>query len=345
MKSLNLKLITLLLVFIVSIALTVSGTGLFQSTAWADEGNSIGVGALVVLGVWGSYKLFTDYQQNKYDTHLEHGQQYLDAGNYELAIKNLQVARKIENSVQVNQFLTTAKSNYQQQHYKKGMKYFNNDNWELAYQEFDNVQQYGEYLDSNLKQEQAYKQLRKQNLKRVAVIEFEDNSFRYDLGTRTTGFLISELLNQEPDFLEIVERNKLSTILDEQKLQASGLIKADDAREIGNLVGANYLLVGKVISGEVNSDKTENILTKDDGTEVTEIRVEKETYVEVLFKLIDVSNASVVVSKSFDRVDSYRESYREDEPQIITSDDQLLNTALKNVTARFASILVRKYSL
>ena len=344
MKRINLKLITILLIVTVVITLTASNIGPLQSRAWADGSESIGIGALVILGAWGGYKLFSNYQEGKYNSYLDKGEQYLKAKNYQLAIKNLNYAHEINNSVRVNQLLTKAKSEYQQLHYQQGQDYLEQGNWELAYQEFNKVRNYGEYLNSNLKQEQAYKKLRQEKLKRIAVVEFEDNNYQYDLGTRITAFLISDLLNQEPDFLEIVERDRLSRILQEQKLQSSGLITGDKAKEIGNLVGANYLLVGKVISGEVNRDRTEDILTKDE-EEVIKIRVAKEAYVEVIFKLLNVSNGSVKISKSFEEVKSYRESYFEDEPEVITSDEKILNDALKEVAARFANVLVREYSL
>ena len=345
MKSASLKLTTILLIVIVGITLTASNIGPLQSRAWASSGESIGVGALVILGAWGGYKLFSSHQADKYNNYLANGQQYLEAGNYGLAIKDLEQAKNIKDSVEVNQLLTEAKSNYQQQHYQQGQDYLDQENWEAAYRSFKKVAKYGDYLDNNLKQEEAYKKLRQEKLKRVAVIEFEDNSYQYDLGTRTTGFLISDLLSLDPDFLEIVEREKLSTILKEQKLQSSGLITSSTAQEIGNLVGADYLLVGKVISGEVSRDKVTDVLTKEEGEEVEKIRVEKEAYVEVLFKLVNVADGSVVVSKSFEETENYHESYFEDETEIITSDEKLLNRVLKQVTARFSNIIVKKYSL
>ncbi|MBM7557535.1 CsgG/HfaB family protein [Halanaerobacter jeridensis] len=345
MKSVSLKLTTVLLVMIVAITLTANNVGPLPSQVCASSGESIGVGALVVLGAWGGYKLFTGHQQQKYDDYLAQGKEYLENENYALAIKSFKSARKIKDSVKANQLLTTAQTKYQQYHYQQGKEYLEEENWELAYQEFKKVEQSASYLDSNLKKEEAYNKLRQQKLKRVAVIEFEDNSYRYDLGTRTTGFLVSDLLELEPDFLEIVERDKLSTTLTAQELAASGLITSTAAQEIGTAAQTDYLLVGKVISGEIDRDESRELLTKEDDEEVEKIRIEKAAYVEVLFKLIDATDGAVVVSKSFEETELYQQSYFEDEAQIIVSDEKLLNTALKKVAGRFANLLVKQYGL
>ena len=261
MDRVSVKLTTILLIVVVAITLSASNVGPLESRAWASSGESIGVGALVVLGAWGGYKLFTGHQQDKYDEYLAKGKQYLDSEDYALAIKSLQSAREINDSVEANQLLTKAKTNYQQHHYQLGKDYLAEKNFELAYQEFKKVEQYGAYLDSNVKKDRAYNKLRQQKLKRVAVIEFEDNSYRYDLGTRTTGFLVSDLLELEPDFLEIVERDKLSKTLTAQELKASGLITSTAAQEIGTAAKVDYLLVGKVISGEIDRDESTGVQT------------------------------------------------------------------------------------
>ena len=44
----------------------------------------------------------------------------------------------------------------------------------------------------------------------------------------------------------MVERSKLSSILDEQDLGASGCVKQSEAAEIGKMVGAQYLVTATV---------------------------------------------------------------------------------------------------
>ncbi|MGM0501978.1 MAG: CsgG/HfaB family protein [Bacillota bacterium] len=345
MTRLNYRLITILLVVIVVITLTASNIGPLQSKAWAGSGESIGVGALVILGAWGGYKMFSGYRQEQYSEYLEKGEQYLADEEYGLAIENLKAAQRINDSTKANQLLTEAKEGYQQVHYQQGLDYLSAENWELAYQEFKKVKKYGEYLASNLKREEAYQKLRQENLKRIAVIELGDNSYQYDLGTRTTAFLVSDLLAQEPDFLEIIERDELDSILEDENLPTSGLIDSKTAQEIKKEVDTDYLVVGKVISGEVNRNRVKDSLTQDDGSQETKISIEKEVYVEVVFKLIDVSSGVVEISENFQETETYRESYFENEPEVVTSDEQLLNDALKKVTERFSNLLLRRYSL
>lgn len=345
MKSISLKLSTVLLILIVALTLTVSNIGPLQSKAYASSGESIGVGALVILGAWGGYKMFSNHQADKYANYLEEGRESLKAKNYSLAIKSLESATEIKDSLEANQLLTEAESKYQEYHYQRGEDYLEDQNWELAYQEFKRVEKYGAYLNSNLKREKAYDKLRAKKLKRMLVLEFEDNNYQYDLGTRITGFLVSDLLEQEVDFLEIIEEASLSSQFSAEELPREGLITSSQAQKIAQSTEVDYLLVGKVISGEVDRDKSIDLVTQEDGEEVERIRVEKEAYGEVLFKLVNTANGAVVISKSISETEDYHESYFEDEAAVITSDERLINRVLKKLALRFSNTLIKQYSL
>ena len=335
MASLTVKSITVLLIVVLSFSLVVSGIGPLESKAWASSGESIGVGALVVLGVWGGYKLFSNHRAEKYADYLEKGKEYLASTDYALALKSLEQAKKIEDSLAVNQLLTEARTKYQKYHYQQGSAYLKDKNWELAYQEFKRVEKYGAYLNSNQKLTQAYQQLRQEKLKRVLVLTFSDNDYQYDFGTRITGFLVSDLLAQEPDFLEIKEED----------LAYQGLITASEAQKIGGQVTADLLVTGKVITGQVDQQKVRDTISQEDGSEVTQIRVEKRAYSEAILKLVDLKDGRVVLSKSFSERENYQESYLADETEVIKSDEELLNQTLKKIAQRFSNLLIKKYEI
>jgi TolB-like protein len=66
-----------------------------------------------------------------------------------------------------------------------------------------------------------------------------------DYGLKISDYLVASLA-AEPDLI-VVERAELNKILDEQKLGASGLVKQDEAVEIGRLTGAKLIVLGSVI--------------------------------------------------------------------------------------------------
>jgi curli biogenesis system outer membrane secretion channel CsgG len=82
---------------------------------------------------------------------------------------------------------------------------------------------------------------------RIAVMTFENES-RYDVGNGMRSMLTSALF--ETDKFIIVEREMLQDVLLEQKLGATGVVKADTAAPVGEVEGAQLLIYGKVTDFE-----------------------------------------------------------------------------------------------
>ncbi len=83
------------------------------------------------------------------------------------------------------------------------------------------------------------------NKYKMAVLTFEaigDSSL--DTETLTESFQ-TELVNIQNKDFTLVERTQLAKIIEEQKLQLSGLTEADAAK-VGNLAGASKIIVGKI---------------------------------------------------------------------------------------------------
>jgi TolB-like protein len=83
---------------------------------------------------------------------------------------------------------------------------------------------------------------------RVAVLDFEDG-FEYARRTRL-GFSVSELLAshliRNAKGLRVVERKQLDKVLSELELRLSGFLTEPEAARLGDLVGADLLLLGSV---------------------------------------------------------------------------------------------------
>jgi len=58
------------------------------------------------------------------------------------------------------------------------------------------------------------------------------------------------------DFFEIIEREKLVRILDEQKLGQSGIVNESTAKQVGQMLGVDALIFGEVTSYRVEPDET-----------------------------------------------------------------------------------------
>lgn len=83
---------------------------------------------------------------------------------------------------------------------------------------------------------------------RIAFLSIENNSYdpRYDyLENMITGILLFDLSRSEG--VGIVDRTDLEQVLEEQKLQLSGITSGETAARVGEILGADYLLRGNFV--------------------------------------------------------------------------------------------------
>ncbi len=98
--------------------------------------------------------------------------------------------------------------------------------------------------------------------KTIAVLDFEGNekiSMKNNL--KMADILITSLSKSKR--FELVERNRIDKIIEEQKLALSGLIDEKSAIEVGKLSGAEYVVIGNITSATKKEiDKFGYILVK-----------------------------------------------------------------------------------
>ncbi len=88
----------------------------------------------------------------------------------------------------------------------------------------------------------------------IAILDFDVFSNCYEkLGRQTAELMTDAIVNA--GLFDVVERDKLKAILNEQKLGVSGFIDIESAIALGEMLPAQYILVGKIISAGV-SEKT-----------------------------------------------------------------------------------------
>ena len=80
----------------------------------------------------------------------------------------------------------------------------------------------------------------------LAVFAFEERgSGTKGYGSKIGDFLVASLA-ERPELI-VVERTDLKKSLDEQKLGLSGLVKPDEATQVGRLTGAKILIMGSIV--------------------------------------------------------------------------------------------------
>jgi curli biogenesis system outer membrane secretion channel CsgG len=90
----------------------------------------------------------------------------------------------------------------------------------------------------------------------LAVLKFQDETgampFQGGIGRVVTNMLASEIAAR--DAFTVVERRKLRAVLEEQDLAESGLLAPGDRAKIGELTGAQFLVMGTITAFEPDTE-------------------------------------------------------------------------------------------
>ena len=124
----------------------------------------------------------------------------------------------------------------------------------------------------------------------VAILPFEDAPGTYgsqNSGTAVCGFITSELAKSTR--FRIVERSRLTAILNEQNLQVADLVNAETAAKVGKMLDVQAVIVGSV--SQYDMDKTTVYIY------VVPV-VSKDYKVGATVKMIDVSNGEIIYAHS-----------------------------------------------
>ncbi len=306
---------------------------------------NLGIGAVIGLTIFGISRYISYRNQRRYEENMELGKSYLEDNDYQAAIEKFSNAKNIDSNPNVNRLLSEATSAYQEKKYELGSDYLDEEDWEMAYRSFRALLVHGDYLDAERKYNQALEELREERLVRIAVLKFDDTAtYRYNLGRRSSSLLASELLRKNPKFIELVERDQIETIIDEQKRSETGLIEESTATELGNILGVDYLVVGTVLSGSVSRNRRSEKVTVNE-EERTRYTITKEAYSRIEFKLLDTSNGAIVLSDSIR--DNYREekSYYNDDSVMLPSDEEMIDTVLSNILSDFVQRIYDEFEI
>lgn len=159
----------------------------------------------------------------------------------------------------------------------------------------------------------------------IAVLPFTSSvKSRTDLAPKVQAYATTALTDASDPFLKVVDRENIDRILEEQRLGLSGVVDEQTAVRVGNLMGAQAVLMGNVIdyqetpgtlrrstkdgfeSYRVKQPDPNNpgqvmIVTQYRPVKYTEYYQENKVSVSVSYKLVSLETGEVLVSKVVDR--------------------------------------------
>ena len=105
------------------------------------------------------------------------------------------------------------------------------------------------------------------NSVRLAVVDFDSQG--EEAKKKEMGKVVAQLLTAafvQADRFEVVERQALKKVVEEQKLAMTGLVDVDTAAQVGRVLGAKYIVTGTVVSYDGGIDLIAKIVEAESAT-------------------------------------------------------------------------------
>ncbi|MBC8421028.1 MAG: hypothetical protein H8E10_20825 [Desulfobacterales bacterium] len=148
--------------------------------------------------------------------------------------------------------LAEAKTNAAEAHYQEGLVLSEKEGVDIqkqAAKEFKAAMVFiSEYKDAGT----LYERARTAGIKRMAIIPFEDKSGKGrkygDLSGMIVDDIVSDVMNDPSamEFLEIISRDQLELVMQEQALGQTGILDEKSAVELARILGVHEILTGKM---------------------------------------------------------------------------------------------------
>ena len=190
------------------------------------------------------------------------GKNKLDYGNYLEAIHDLQTCLDFKSPykdaseliIQAREAKTISDA---ERLYQSAVAKMEAEDYRGAYYEFERCLNYkSPYKDAvDLKAESLEK-----GIVRIGIFEFTNDTRAAGAHGALYSYVVTYSVNYESPFIEIVDRDNLERLLNEQKLGMSGVVDESTASQAGKVLGLNYVVLGRLINvsqtgGELNSRK------------------------------------------------------------------------------------------
>ena len=180
--------------------------------------------------------------------------------------------------------------------------------------------------------------------KKISITSFADD--RVGLSSKIETKLAHIRINGK-NYFTIVSRNDFDKIIKEQKIQNSGLVDSSTAVNVGNLIGAQAIISGRV--GRVGSEDTyyyeQRVRCADKKCkELVEYRVRCKKRLISLWaeiKMIDVAKGDIIYGDTFSRSRKY--SHCSDDSRAIPSKSMVAQSLANSIADDFVYKLTPHY--
>lgn len=148
--------------------------------------------------------------------------------------------------------LATAKINAAEAHYQAGILLSQNNDIDSHKQAAKEFKAACGFCPGYKDADQLYKTERQAGVKRIAIIPFEDKTGKEGKYGSLSDIIVDDVVSdimRDPDameFLEIISRDQLAQVLQEQDLGQAGIVDSQTAADIGKVLGVHEIVTGKI---------------------------------------------------------------------------------------------------
>lgn len=142
---------------------------------------------------------------------------------------------------------------YVEPYYKQALEAYSNESYVKAYYIMDNIiAQDPNYKDVKSMREDCLEL----GLFTIAILGIDNVTGDNVIGHKIQATLLTELTKNTNPFIKIIDRENMESILEQQRLNLSGVIDENTAAEVGELLGAKAVVSGRIIEREMTTGKT-----------------------------------------------------------------------------------------
>lgn len=177
-------------------------------------------------------------------------------------------------------------------------------------------------------------------LQQIAVLEFDEKNLRdrgINMGSKIEARLASHQIHGE-NYFTVVSRADINSVLNEQKLQSSGLVNEQQAASLGKLAGVQALITGTLSSSSIEDARINESRKKCEKKECREYEVSctiRTAQLGAQIRMIDVEQASLITAQSYNETTSWK--HCSDDKNILPSRAQALEHVSSMVAQSFVS--------
>ncbi|UXP33860.1 CsgG/HfaB family protein [Reichenbachiella agarivorans] len=164
-------------------------------------------------------------------------------------------------------------------HYAKGREFSQNQDLESSKQAAKSFRYAYEYKDNYRDSKDRYATSRKLGTTRLGLSDFDNVA---NSGNNVAGSITYDILSYFSgrgdvyEFFEVLDRDALNRILAEQKLSISGLMAEGTTADLGELVGVNSIMIGKVTQATFERERLDPV----ERSYSAKVKVGEEKYME-----------------------------------------------------------------